>query len=109
MIAFYGFLIFLLTLLILFAVRTPVGVALAMVAFFGTAIFVSTASIGQLATISFSVTSNFIIVVVPLFILMGEVLSAAGIGADLFRAAEIWFRKIPGALAVATIWACAIF
>lgn len=109
MIAFYGFLIFLLVLLILFAVRTPVGVALAMVAFFGTATLVSTASVGQLATISFSVTSNFIIVVVPLFILMGEVLSAAGIGANLFRAAEIWFRRIPGALAVATIWACAIF
>ncbi len=109
MVAFYGFLIFLFTLLILFAVRTPVGVALAMVAFFGTGIFVSTASIGQLATISFSVSSNFIIVVVPLFILMGEILSAAGIGADLFRAAEIWFRRIPGALAVATIWACAIF
>lgn len=109
MIAFYGFLIFLAVLMILFAFRTPVGVALAMVAFFGTASLVSTASVNQLATISFSVTSNFIIVVVPLFILMGEVLSAAGIGANLFRAAEIWFRRIPGALAVATIWACAIF
>ena len=109
MYAFLSFLVFLLVLLALFAVRTPVGVALAMVAFFGTAIFVSTASIEQLATISFSVTSNFIIVVVPLFILMGEVLSAASIGSNLFRAAEIWFRRIPGALAVATIWACAIF
>ena len=107
--AFWGFLAFLGVLMVLFAVRTPVGVALAMVAFFGTATLVSTNSVEQLATISFSVTSNFIIVVVPLFILMGEVLSAAKIGANLFRAAEIWFRRIPGALAVATIWACAIF
>ena len=107
--AFLSFLVFLFVLLALFAVRTPVGVALAMVAFFGTATLVSTNSVEQLATISFSVTSNFIIVVVPLFILMGEVLSAAKIGSNLFRAAEIWFRKIPGALAVATVWACAIF
>ena len=107
--AFWGFLGFLGVLMVLFAVRTPVGVALAMVAFFGTATLVSTNSVEQLATISFSVTSNFIIVVVPLFILMGEVLSAAKIGANLFRAAEIWVRRIPGALAVATIWACAIF
>jgi hypothetical protein len=61
--AFWGFLLFLGVLMILFAVRTPVGVALAMVAFFGTATLVSTNSVEQLATISFSVTSNFIIVV----------------------------------------------
>lgn len=109
MYAFVSFLIFLLVLLALFALRTPVAVALAMVAFFGTASMVSTASVGQVAAIAFSVSSNPIIVVVPLFILMGEVLSSAQIGANLFRAAEIWFRRVPGALAVATIWACAIF
>lgn len=109
MYAFLGFTIFLIVLLMLFALRTPVGVALAMVALFGTASLVSTASVGQVAAIAYSVSSNPIIVVVPLFVLMGEVLSSAQIGANLFRAAEIWFRRIPGALAVATIWACAIF
>ncbi len=109
MYAFIGFSTFLLVLLVLFAVRTPVGIALAMVALFGTASLVSTASVGQVAAIAYSVSSNPIIVVVPLFVLMGEILSSAQIGANLFRAAEIWFRRIPGALAVATIWACAIF
>ena len=49
--AFLGFLVFLGVLMALFAVRTPVGVALAMVAFFGTATLVSTRSIEQVATI----------------------------------------------------------
>lgn len=109
MYAILSFFVFLVVLLVLFALRTPVAVALAMVAFFGTASMVSTASVGQVAALAYSVSSNPIIVVVPLFILMGEVLSAAQIGANLFRAAEMWFRRVPGALAVATIWACAIF
>ena len=58
---------------------------------------------------AYALSSNFILVVVPMFILMGEVLSATGIGAALFRAAELWFRRLPGALAIATVWACAAF
>ncbi len=107
--AFGSFAIFLLCLLALLATRTPVGVALATVAMAGTAIFVSPSAISQLASSAFSLSSNFILVVVPLFILMGEVLSTTGIGASLFRAAELWLRRLPGALAVGTVWACAVF
>jgi C4-dicarboxylate transporter, DctM subunit len=100
--AVISFTVFLICLLILMATRTPVAVALSMVTVAGTAIFVSPSS-------AYSLSSNFILVVVPMFILMGEVLSATGIGATLFRAAELWFRRLPGALAIATVWACAGF
>ena len=40
---------------------------------------------------------------------MGEALAATGIGNDLFRAAHMWLRRLPGALAVATVFACAAF
>lgn len=109
MAAFGSFGIFLLCLLVLLATRAPVGIALATVAMVGTSIFVSPGALSQLASSAFALSTNFILVVVPLFILMGEILSATGIGANLFRAAELWFRKLPGALAIATIWACAIF
>src|SRR6266540_45876 len=109
MTAFGSFGIFLACLLALMATRTPVGIALALVAMGGTAIFVSPSAISQLASSAFSLSSNFILVVVPLFILMGEVLSATGIGASLFRAAELWLRRLPGSLAIGTVWACAIF
>jgi C4-dicarboxylate transporter DctM subunit len=107
--AFGSFGIFLACLLLLLATRAPVGIALAMVAMAGTAIFVSPGAVSQLASSAFSLSSNFILVVVPLFILMGEVLSATGIGANLFRAAELWLRRLPGALAIGTVWACAVF
>ena len=109
MAAFGSFAVFLVCLLALLATRVPVGIALATVAMIGTAIFVSPSAISQLASSAFSLSSNFILVVVPLFILMGEVLSATGIGANLFRAAELWLRRLPGALAIGTVWACAIF
>jgi C4-dicarboxylate transporter DctM subunit len=107
--AFAQFGIFLLLLLLLMATRTPVGIALAMMGVIGTTVFVSTSALGQLANIAYGLSSSFILVVVPLFIFMGEILSATSVGANLFRAAEVFFRRIPGALAVATIWACAAF
>ncbi|MDB5570380.1 MAG: dicarboxylate transporter DctM subunit [Hyphomicrobiales bacterium] len=106
---FLSFGVFLLVLMTLLVLRTPVGVALAMVGYFGVAAFVSPGAVSQLATIAFSLSTSFILVVVPLFILMGEILASTRIGADLFRAAEVWLRRLPGALAVGTIWACAIF
>jgi len=109
MAAIGSFAIFLACLLALLATRAPVGIALATVAMVGTAIFVSPGAVSQLASSAFSLSGNFILVVVPLFILMGEVLSATGIGANLFRAAELWLRRLPGALAIGTVWACAIF
>jgi C4-dicarboxylate transporter DctM subunit len=104
-----SFTLFLLCLLVLMATRTPVGVALSLVTVAGVVAFVSPAALSQLASSAFALSSNFILVVVPMFILMGEVLSATGIGAALFRAAELWFRRLPGALAIATVWACAGF
>src|SRR3970040_2390019 len=109
MAAIGSFAIFLACLLALLATRAPVGIALATVAMIGTAIFVAPGAVSQLASSAFSLSGNFILVVVPLFILMGEVLSATGIGANLFRAAELWLRGLPGALAIGTVWACAIF
>jgi C4-dicarboxylate transporter DctM subunit len=106
---FVSFLIFLACLLLLLILRTPVGVALAMVGVFGVFAFVSPNAVSQLATIAYSLSSSFILVVVPLFIFMGEILSCTHIGGDLFRAAELWLRRLPGALAVGTIWACALF
>ena len=104
-----SFTLFLVCLLVLMATRTPVGVALSMVTVAGVVVFISPGALSQLASAAFALSSNFILVVVPMFILMGEVLSATGIGAALFRAAELWFRRLPGALAIATVWACAGF
>ena len=107
--SFLGFLAFILVLIALMVTRTPVAVALGTIGILGTAIFISPDALRQLGNIAFTQSSNFVLVVVPLFVLMGEALAATGIGNDLFRAAHMWLRRLPGALAVATVFACAVF
>ena len=107
--AILWFLSFVGALMLLMAFRVPVAVSMGLIGIAGTAAFVSTGAISQLGNIAFTQSSSFILVVVPLFILMGEVIAVSGLGTALFRAASIWTRRLPGGLAVGTIGACAGF
>ena len=101
--AFIGALIFLLSL------RVPVAVSMGLIGIIGTSIFVSPRAVVQIANIAYSQTWSFVIVIVPLFVLMGEVITVSGLGAALFKAASIWLRRLPGGLAIGTIAASAGF
>ena len=57
----------------------------------------------------YGAVDNFILLAVPLFLLMSNVLLKGGVGRDLFAAAQSWVVHWPGGLAVATIISCAIF
>ncbi|MBT7942078.1 MAG: TRAP transporter large permease [Alphaproteobacteria bacterium] len=57
----------------------------------------------------YSTTDNFILLAVPLFLLMSNVLLKGGVGADLFNAVQSWVGHLPGGLGIATIVSCAIF
>lgn len=59
-------------------------------------------------TISEAVLS-YELAVVPMFILMGNVISCTGISHDLFRSANAFFGHIRGGLALSTMVACAGF
>ena len=107
--AFAGFIVFVIALLAFLATGIPVAVATGLIGIVGTYLFVSPYAVSQIAIVSFSTTSYFILTVVPLFILMGEALAITGIGRDLFRAAQLWLHRIPGSLAVGTIFACTGF
>jgi len=52
---------------------------------------------------------SYELAVVPLFILMGNVLSCTGISQDLFRAAHAFLGSVRGGLALATMVTCAGF
>ncbi len=57
----------------------------------------------------FSSMDSFILLAVPMFLLMSNILLRGGIGADLFAAVQSWVGHWPGGLGVATIISCAIF
>ena len=54
-------------------------------------------------------TSSYILSTIPLFVLMGQFAFQAGISTDLYRTAYKWMGKLPGGLALATMFACTGF
>lgn len=58
---------------------------------------------------TFEAASNFNLLVIPMFILMGNLAGASGMSNDLFKAAYRWMGHLRGGLASATIAACAGF
>ncbi len=56
-----------------------------------------------------STLDGFILLSVPLFLLMSNILLKGGVGRDLFAAVHAWVGHWPGGLAVATIVSCGIF
>jgi tripartite ATP-independent transporter DctM subunit len=59
--------------------------------------------------IAWNASANFILVAVPLFILMGELLLGSGASNKLYGALNVWTRRIPGGLVHTNIVASAMF
>ena len=65
---------------------------------------------GKLLALAASETiSSYFFGVVPLFVFMGNVVSATGMGEDAYDVANQAFRKIKGGLAIGTVGANAVF
>ena len=64
---------------------------------------------GMAGYFPFGHTSNYPLLVIPLFILMGFFAYHAGITSDIFWTARQWFGRLPGGLAIATIFGSAGF
>lgn len=100
----------LLVLFVLLGLRVPVAFAMFAVGFVGNWILNSPqAAMSQLASDSFSLASSAELVVVPLFILMGNVATETGMSRKLYDAAYTWIGSVRGGLASATVVACGGF
>src|SRR3954451_3725192 len=97
-------------LLALLAVRVPIGVAMLAV---GTGGFIWIQGLAPLLsflkTTPFETFSNYSFLVIPLFLLMGNVASSTGLSARLFRGANALLGNLRGGVAMAAIGACAAF
>ncbi len=97
-------------LFVILIIGLPVGLGMMLIGFAGFAYIISpSATFTKVANSSFLNISDYSLSVLPLFILMAEVIFAAGLGKDLYRLAEKWLGHLPGGLGMATIGACAIF
>lgn len=97
-------------LLVLLAVRVPIGAALGTVAFLGILVLRGPqAAMVLLSEGAFDFVAHWSLSAVPMFILMGSIAFHSGLTSTLFAAARAWFGFMPGGLAVATTCASAGF
>ncbi len=96
--------------LLLIAVRMPIGVALGVASFLGFTILRNErVAFAVMAQTPFEVAANWGLSAIPMFILMGAIAHSTGISEALFKAARLWLSALPGGLAVATNLASAGF
>lgn len=98
------------SLIVLIVLRVPVAVALATVGFFGYAAIDGWHRANlMIGGVPLEFASNYTLSVVPLFTLMGACAAGAGLSTDLFRFGRVLFRGARGSLAIASIFASALF
>ncbi len=96
--------------LIAIMLRMPVGLAMFFIGAFGYWLLVGWHPlINTLNNSTYSRFASYTLTVVPLFLLMGQFATKAGINRALFRAASAWFGHMRGGLAIASVGGCAMF
>jgi C4-dicarboxylate transporter DctM subunit len=92
--------------------RVPISFAMAAVGILGYAYMRDwnwTVAFAMTQTKLYETGRNYTLSVVPLFILMGNLVTRAGMSQELFRAAYAFIGHLRGGLAMATVWASAGF
>ena len=98
-------------LIFLIALSVPVVIALGLTSFFGLYYITGNINIplSLLNNTAYSAIRDYIFAVIPLFVLMGELISRSGAAEDLYNLINKSLKKIPARLALATVFGNAIF
>ncbi len=91
-------------LLVLIAMKAPIGVSLITVSFGGIWLLAGPqVAMAILTSTPYNFSSHWTLSSVPMFLLMGYLCSSAGLTEGLFKAARLWLSGVPGGLAVAAV------
>ncbi|MGV3633841.1 MAG: TRAP transporter large permease [Pseudorhodoplanes sp.] len=99
-------------MMVLALLRIPIALAMGIVGFLGVAYLRDwnfAPAMAMVETKVYETGRNYTLSVIPLFILMGNLVTRAGMSQELFRAAYAFIGHLRGGLAMATIVACAGF
>ena len=102
------FLVACLLLVALLASGIPVAIALALAGIVAGYLLQGPAALIMVPQVMFAGTHSFLLLAIPLFILMSEVLTRGGVGEILFETANKWLRHLPGGLAISTVATSAV-
>tara|TARA_B000000460_G_C21498444_1_gene385138 strand:- start:61 stop:1374 length:1314 start_codon:yes stop_codon:yes gene_type:complete len=98
-------------LLILILLSVPIVLALGTASFFGLAYLVGNfdVAVSLLSNTAYESIRSYIFAVIPLFVLMGELISKSGAAKDLYVLINNSLNKLPGRLSLATVMGNAVF
>ncbi|HEX2556159.1 MAG TPA: TRAP transporter large permease [Microvirga sp.] len=96
-------------LLLLLGLSIPVAAALIMLALALGQLFSMLPVHLAMGEVVWSASSNFLLVSVPLFVLLGEILLRSGMADRLYSSMSHWLGWLPGGLMHANIGACMVF
>jgi len=99
----------LIVFLAILAVGVPIGVSMGLVGFFGIMALRGDAAFATLFTIPYSAMASWSLSVIPMFLLMGYIGFHAGYTKDAYDAAYKWLGRLPGGVAIATLFGGAGF
>lgn len=97
-------------MLLLIALEVPIAAAMALPGIAGFAWIVGwEPTLYMIGETTFGTLNGYALSVIPLFILMGNLISAAEVSRELYDAAHRFVGHLRGGLAIATVIACAAF
>ncbi len=99
----------LILLLVLIGISIPVGAALGVLGLLLDPLFSMLPLSRALGELSWSTSTEFLLVAIPLFIMLGEVLLRAGFAERMYGAMSLWLSWLPGGLMHANIGASTLF
>jgi tripartite ATP-independent transporter DctM subunit len=97
-------------LLLLIILGMPIGVAM-MASSFGAVALIrnETVALRMLGSVANDSLEEYLFAIVPLFVLMGLLVTVSGVGKDTFDVFERMLHRIRGGLGIATVFANAVF
>ena len=99
----------LIMLLVLLVLSVPVAATLAVLGLSVGSIFSPFPLYKSIGEISWTASTDFILLAIPLFVLLGEILLKAGIAEKTYRSLDRWLSWLPGGLLHANIGTSAMF
>ncbi len=103
-----GLLIFVATIVVL-ATGLPIAFGLGAVALAFMIYFDGWNSVNFVPETIFAGLSDFTLVSLPMFVIMGAAVASSRAGSDLYEALARWLHRVPGSLVISNIGACALF
>ncbi|MEW5722420.1 MAG: TRAP transporter large permease subunit [Thermodesulfobacteriota bacterium] len=97
------------SIFLLFVIGCPISFSLIIVSLVFGAFLWGPSHLYMLASSLYGATTSQILMAIPLFILMGNVLATTGLARDMFQALYYWSGPVRGGLAMGTVAICAVF